>query len=45
MYCIDLYDRSLVINPSDGYSNDLDTMIALDGSFKPDAFWLLVRAY
>lgn len=44
-YRIDLYGRSLVVQPRATYSNDFDTLLESDDTLKPDAFWILVRLF
>lgn len=44
-YRIDLFGRTLVVDPRNDYTNDFDTLLAPDGTLRPDAFWLLVRLF
>jgi hypothetical protein len=44
-YRIDLHYRTLVVQPREKYTNDLDSLLAPAGALKPDAFWLLVGLF
>ncbi|MCX5689989.1 MAG: hypothetical protein NTV94_09455 [Planctomycetota bacterium] len=44
-YRIDLHGRTLIVDPRNDYVNDFDTLLAPDGTLKPEAFWLLVRLF
>lgn len=44
-YRIDLHGRTLVVDPRESFTNDLDLLLTDEGPLKPDAFWLLADRF